>query len=59
MNEEDTSLGKSPLLKKVYRVSFSGAGLIGLQFVGDANSTVMGFSRSATNEMREAEKKKL
>ena len=58
MNEEDTSLGKSPLLKKVYRVSFSGAGLIGLQFAGDANSTVMGFSRSATNEMREAEKKK-
>ena len=57
-NGDDRNIG-SRRITPVYRVTFSNSGLIGLQFAGNANSTVMGFSRSATNAMREAEKKNI
>ena len=39
-----------------FRITFPGNDLAGIQFAGDANSTVVGFSRSARNALRAAEK---
>ena len=43
-------------LVPAFHITYPGEGLIGIQFAGDANSTVVGFSRSAQNELRQAER---